>query len=135
MLEAVIIGNLGADATIKDFNGSMFISFDVANTEKFIDRNGQPIERTTWISVLKPAKAGDRLCQYLTRGTQVYLRGSLSTRCYQSQSGWRAGLNLHCTQLQLLSSSASKAQPAVPAEQASAPQPVLMPAGDNDGIF
>lgn len=132
MLEATIIGNIGADAVIKDFNGAKYIAFNVAHSERYTDANGNPTERTTWVSVLKPAREGDRLCQYLTKGTQVYLRGNISARCYQSQLGWQAGLNLHCTQLQLLGGSgqqkaAQPAQPTAPANQ--------MPDNNNDLIF
>lgn len=124
MLEATVIGNLGSDAVIKDFGGSKFISFNVAHSERYTDRNGNPTERTTWLSVLKPAREDDRLCQYLTKGTQVYLRGNISARVYQGKDGlYNAALNIHCTHLQLLSSSARQQDPqAAPAPaQSTAP--------------
>ena len=38
MLKVEMIGNLGADAEIKDHQGRKFVSFRVAHTEKWTDR-------------------------------------------------------------------------------------------------
>ena len=71
MFKSEIIGNLGADAEIKDNNGRKSISFRMAHSEKYRDSNGQLTECTIWISVFKPAHDNDNLCQYLTKGTRV----------------------------------------------------------------
>ena len=34
MLQGEVIGNLGADAEIKEFSGRQYVSFSVAHTEK-----------------------------------------------------------------------------------------------------
>ena len=52
MLVVEIIGNLGADAVIKEFKGKKFISFSVAY-ESYTDGQEQKHERTTWVSCLK----------------------------------------------------------------------------------
>ena len=51
MLKVEIIGNLGADAEIKESNGSKFVVMRVAHTSKYTDQNGQPHESTTWVDV------------------------------------------------------------------------------------
>lgn len=53
MLVLEAIGNLGADAIIKDLNGQKYIAFSVAHTESYKDSQGQRHERTTWVSCLK----------------------------------------------------------------------------------
>lgn len=47
MLVLEAIGNLGADAIIKDLNGQKYIAFSVAHTESYKDSQGQRHERTT----------------------------------------------------------------------------------------
>lgn len=41
MLVLEAIGNLGADAIIKDLNGQKYIAFSVAHTESYKDSQGQ----------------------------------------------------------------------------------------------
>ena len=40
MLAVTVIGNIGNDAEIKEFNGQKFIAFNVASTERYKDRQG-----------------------------------------------------------------------------------------------
>lgn len=53
MLAVTVIGNIGNDAEIKEFNGQKFIAFNVASTERYKDRQGNQHSRTTWVSCLK----------------------------------------------------------------------------------
>jgi len=85
MLALTIIGNLGGDAVIKDFNGQKFISFNVAHSERFTDQTGQKVEKTTWISCTK--KGESAVLPYLKKGTTVYVRGDLSIKQYTDQHG------------------------------------------------
>lgn len=53
MIKLEIVGNLGADAEIKDYNGNKFVSFRVAHSEKWVDRQtGTITTQTTWVSCL-----------------------------------------------------------------------------------
>lgn len=78
MLAVTVIGNIGNDAEIKEFNGQKFIAFNVASTERYKDRQGNQHSRTTWVSCLKPGESS--VVTYLKKGTQVYVRGSLSVK-------------------------------------------------------
>jgi single-strand DNA-binding protein len=73
MLVLEIIGNLGSDAVIKDFNGQKFISFSVAHTESYVDKELVKHEKTTWVSCLKYGESG--VLPYLKKGTRVFVRG------------------------------------------------------------
>jgi single-strand DNA-binding protein len=101
MLVVEIIGNLGGDATIKEFSGQKFISFSVAHTESYNDGQGQKRERTTWISCLKHGESA--VINYLKKGTRVFLRGELSAKVYNDGSGTpQVGLSCRVRELQLL---------------------------------
>lgn len=76
MLVLEAIGNLGADAIIKDLNGQKYIAFSVAHTESYKDSQGQRHERTTWVSCLKYGES--QVINYLKKGTRVFIRGELS---------------------------------------------------------
>ena len=48
MIRLEIVGNLGADAEIKDYNGNKFVSFRVAHSEKWVDRQTGSIMLIKW---------------------------------------------------------------------------------------
>ena len=101
MLQVEIIGNIGNDAQVKDFNGKKYIAFNVAHSEKFKNQQGVETERTTWVSVLKPGESG--LVQYLKKGTPVFVRGDLSVKAYKDNAGnWQVGVNCLAREVQLL---------------------------------
>lgn len=104
MLTLEVIGNLGADATIKEFSGQKFIAFNVAHTESYPDSQGNKHERTTWVSCLKFGESG--VINYLKKGTRVFVRGDLSVRTYETNNSVQAGVNCRVRELQLLGSRA-----------------------------
>ena len=101
MLQVEIIGNIGNDAQVKDFNGKKYIAFNVAHSEKFKNQQGVETERTTWVSVLKPGESA--VVQYLKKGTPVFVRGDLSVKAYQDNAhNWQVGVNCLAREVQLL---------------------------------
>lgn len=101
MLQIEIIGNLGQDAEIKEFNGQRYISFSVAHTENFTDARGEKQKRTVWVSCLKYGENG--VINYLKKGTSVFVRGDLSVKLFSSNGTMQAGVNCRVKELQLLS--------------------------------
>lgn len=100
MLVLEAIGNLGADAIIKDLNGQKYIAFSVAHTESYKDSQGQRHERTTWVSCLKYGESP--VINYLKKGTRVFIRGELSAKAYEAGGALQAGINCRVRELQLL---------------------------------
>lgn len=108
MQETIIIGNITQDAQIKDWNGSQFIAFSVADNETYRDREGTKHERTTYVSCLKPVFNGNtNVAPFLKKGTLVYLRGRVSSRVYEKDGRWYGGLNFRVDDLTLLSGNRS----------------------------
>lgn len=103
MLQLQIIGNLGADAEVRNTNGAQFLTFRVAHTNRYTDRNtGEVRESTTWVSCTMNGDGGN-LRQYLKQGTKVYVYGDVSTRLYvSSKDGTQhAGIDCRVRQLEL----------------------------------
>lgn len=120
MLKIEIIGNIGNDAVVKDFNGKKYIAFSVAHSEKYKDAQGNAVEKTTWVSVLKPRESA--VAQYLKKGTGVYVCGDLSVKAYtDSQHQTRVGVNCVAREVQLLPGKRNQSQqPQQGAEQGGA---------------
>ena len=80
MLNSNVIGRLGADAELKQTkNGKNFVSYRGAS-DGFV--NGNKI--TQWVRVTDFTEKGNRLLQYLKKGSLVNVSGILSVSQYQS---------------------------------------------------
>ena len=140
MQKIMIIGHLGADAIIKENNGSQFVSFSIADTIKTKDPYGTVRERTTWFDcAMKPSN----VVQYLKKGTQVCVIGRISADAYIGKQDGQPKASLRCyvLELNLLGGNPQGATVAAPAPQAptafaQAPtQDVLINDGDDDLPF
>lgn len=83
MFKGQIIGNLGTDAELRVHNENKFISFKVANSERYTAQDGTVHETLQWISVTWNGDGG-KLLPYLKKGVKVYVTGSLSVGTYSS---------------------------------------------------
>lgn len=138
MLTAEIIGNIGNDAEIKEFNGKKYISFSVAHTDRYRSNTGATQETTTWVSVLKYGDGGN-LIQYLKKGNKVFVRGALSVKTYQDKNGHtQIAVNVNANELSLCGSNSAPhnpAQPANPFASGQAPESQKMYNQDDDLPF
>ncbi len=86
--KVIIIGNLGRDPEMRYMpSGDAIANLRIATTDKFKDRNGDMQEATEWHSVAFFGKTAEICGQYLKKGSQVYVEGSLRTRKWQDKDG------------------------------------------------
>ncbi len=87
--KAIIVGNLGNDPEMRYMpNGNAVVNISVATSESWVDKNtGQPQERTEWHRIVAYGKLAEIMGQYLRKGSQVYIEGSIRTRKWQAQDG------------------------------------------------
>ena len=83
MFKAEIIGNLGADAEIKEANGHKFVTFRVAHSETWKTDAGESKERTQSIDCTM-SNADSGIVPFLKQGVKVFCRGHVSLRVYSS---------------------------------------------------
>lgn len=83
MHQLQVIGNLGADAEVVDYNGNKFLSFRVAHSEKFTS-HGEQQERSLWYSVTSN-QTDSKVIPYLKKGVKVFVQGAPTYRLYDSQ--------------------------------------------------
>lgn len=102
MLQCVLIGYLGADAEAKNSNGKEFVTFRVAQTDKWTDEAGQSHEQTTWVDCVMNGRPN--VFPYLKKGQQVYVNGPISLRVYSSakERCMKAGLTINVRQVELI---------------------------------
>lgn len=95
MLKLEVIGNLGADAQIKEANGSKFVSFRVASVDRWTQDDGTKKEVVSWIDCTYN-NVESKILEYLKQGQKVFIRGNGSTRVYSSQKERRMMAGLKC---------------------------------------
>jgi single-strand DNA-binding protein len=102
MKQLTIIGNIGFDAVIKEYNGQKFIEFSVAVNERYKKADGTQVETTDWINCTYRNLG---LAPYLKKGDKILVQGKMSVNVYQAKDKThRAGINLNAFNVQLLSS-------------------------------
>lgn len=76
-----IIGNVGKAPRAFEGNPPM-VSFRMAMTKRWTDRDGQVQERTEWTNVVAYDKLAEIIARYVKKGELLYIEGELRTRSY-----------------------------------------------------
>ncbi len=86
--KVILIGNLGADPEVRYTAGGQAVAnLRIATTEKWRDRDNNVQEKTEWHRVVVWGKSAEHCRDYLRKGRQVYIEGSLETREWQDRDG------------------------------------------------
>jgi single-strand DNA-binding protein len=83
------IGNLGRDPEMRyTASGEAICNFSVACTDSWKDKQtGEKKEQTEWVRISFFGKLAEIAGQYLKKGSQVYIEGSLRTRKWTDKDG------------------------------------------------
>jgi single-strand DNA-binding protein len=86
--KVILIGRLGKDPEVKyTNNGAPVAKFSLATDEVYKDRAGEQQRRTEWHNIVAWNKLAEICGEYLTKGKQVYIEGSIRSRQWEDQSG------------------------------------------------
>lgn len=86
--KVILVGNLGKDPEVRYTPGGQAVAkFPLATTDTWTDQGGQRQEKTEWHNIVVWGKQGENCGQYLAKGRQVYLEGSIRSRSYDDKEG------------------------------------------------
>ena len=87
--KVILVGNLGADPETRySPSGSAVTRISVATSEQWRDKeSGEQKERTEWHKVVFFGRLAEIAGEYLRKGSQVYVEGSLRTNKWQDRDG------------------------------------------------
>ncbi len=87
--KVILVGNLGADPETRYMpSGGAVTNIRLATSESWKDKqSGEQQERTEWHRVVMFNRLGEIAAEYLRKGSQVYIEGSIRTRKWQGQDG------------------------------------------------
>jgi single-strand DNA-binding protein len=139
-----LIGNLGRDPEVRFTpNGKAVGRFPLATSEVWTDPEGNRQERTEWHNVVVWGKQAETCGQYLAKGRQVFVEGSIRTRTYDDKDGNRRYMTeIIAQRVQFLGGGGRGAEAAAPPPPAVEDGPAAGasggsgggPAGDDDDI-
>ncbi len=101
----LLIGHLGNDPTTKFLpSGAQVTTFSVATSEKYKNKDGSSREVTEWFNCVAFGKLAEICSQYLSKGSLVYVEGSLRTEKWEDKDGIkRQATKVMAQRLQMLS--------------------------------
>ena len=144
--KVIIVGNLGRDPEMRSFpSGDRVANVTIATTDKWKDKqSGEMKEATEWHRVVFNGRLAEIAGEYLRKGSQVYVEGSLRTRKWTDKDGIeKYTTEIRADQMQMLGSRQGMGGPsgggdddgggyapraAAPAPRAAAPAPRQAPA-------
>jgi len=82
-----ILGNTGRDVELRYTpNGNAVANFSIASNTVRNTANGQQ-KKTDWYNVSAFGKQAETLARYLTKGSQILVRGKLNLSAWQTREG------------------------------------------------
>lgn len=85
--KVILIGNLGKDPEVQNFETGKKATFSIATTEIQRDREGNEIQHTEWHNLVMWRGLADIAESYLRKGSQVYVEGRLRSRTFDAKDG------------------------------------------------
>ena len=128
--KVIIVGNCGKDPETRYMpSGGAVTTISIATSEQWTDKqSGQKQERTEWHNVTFFGRLAEIAGEYLRKGSQVYVEGSLRTEKWQGKDGQdRYTTKIIANEMQMLGSRSGGGDYSQPAQQSSnsAPQPAM----------
>jgi single-strand DNA-binding protein len=132
----LLIGNLGKDPEVRFTPGGRAVArFPIATSEVWQDQEGQRQERTEWHNVVVWGKQAETCGQYLSKGRQVFLEGSIRSRQYDDKEGNKRYITEVIAQrVQFLGSRGDGGGQRSAAASPGASEPPPAPMGEDDDI-
>jgi single-strand DNA-binding protein len=86
--QCTFIGNVGNDIQIKHFDGGQSIgNVSIAVNENYTNKNGEKVEKTTWVNLVFRNKLAEVIEKYAPKGSKIGVSASYSNRSYDDNNG------------------------------------------------
>ncbi|MEO8249766.1 MAG: single-stranded DNA-binding protein [Burkholderiales bacterium] len=105
--KVILVGNLGRDPETRTFpSGDQVCNVTIATTDKWKDKqSGELREHTEWHRLVFNGRLAEIAAQYLKKGSQIYVEGSIRTRKYNDKEGVeKYATDIRVDQMQMLGS-------------------------------
>src|SRR3989337_3879129 len=97
-----LIGRLGKDPEVKNFNDKKKAAFSLATSETYKNQKGEKIEDTQWHNIVIWGKLAGIAEKYLKKGNEVAIEGKLIHRPYETNGEKRFITEINVNDLLML---------------------------------
>jgi single-strand DNA-binding protein len=80
-----LIGNVGREINVKDFEGGKLATFSLATNETYTNKNKEEVKTTAWHSIVAWGPLAQKCETFLEKGKMVTIEGKLNYRQYQNK--------------------------------------------------
>ena len=132
--KVILVGTLGRDPEVKYMpSGDAMANVSLATSESWKDKNtGEKKEVTEWHKVVFFKRLAEIAGEYLRKGQQVYIEGSLKTRSWEKDGKKQYTTEIVASDMQMLGSKGDGERTEQAAAQKPAPPPKPAPAQSFD---
>jgi single-strand DNA-binding protein len=82
MNQVKLIGNVGNNVNIREFEKSKLASFSIATNETFENKNSESVTNTQWHNIVAWGNLAEKCEELIEKGKLVSIEGKLQTRNY-----------------------------------------------------
>jgi single-strand DNA-binding protein len=121
--KCILVGNVGKDPEVRQFENNSVASFSLATTEKgYTTKEGKVIaDKTEWHNIVAWKGLATLAEKYITKGSQIYVEGKITTRMWEKDGAKHYQTEIIADVIQLLGT--KKEEPkAEPDKYASTPR-------------
>ncbi|HFL8819482.1 MAG TPA: single-stranded DNA-binding protein [Candidatus Azoamicus sp. OHIO2] len=98
-----ILGHIGTDPVLKYItNGTPVVKINVATNETWKDKNNNIITKTEWHKITIYNKLAEFTANFITKGTLVFIEGSLKNNTWNSDSGIKNTTEIIASSIQII---------------------------------
>jgi single-strand DNA-binding protein len=111
MNHVTLIGRVGKDAEVKNFDGGGSVAhFSLATTERWKDKEGEKKEQTTWHSIIFSGSVTASIEKYVKKGMLLCVTGRICHRDYERDGIKRTVTEIRGDRFEFLSKSEARAE-------------------------
>ena len=110
--ECIVLGRVGKDPEIKQFDGGSKASFSVATTERgYTTKNGVAVpEKTEWHNIVCWKGLATIVEKYVKKGDLIYIEGKITTRSWESDGKKHYMTEIVADNIELLGNKSEKVE-------------------------
>jgi len=85
MNKVTLIGNVGKEVNVRNFENGKLASFTMATKETYTNKNNEEVTNTAWHNLVAFGKVADVCERMITKGKLVSIEGKLNYRTYKNK--------------------------------------------------
>ena len=123
MNKVILLGNVGKDPEVKTFeSGTIKVSFPLATTEKWKDKDGNKQESTEWHNCELWGKRAEVIQKYVKKGDKLYVEGKIKTESWEKEGEKKYTTKISVTDFEFIGGKSSGSGQVSEAQAAGQPE-------------